>query len=122
MFTRFTSPERHAEDVAAGVETPVVAGSANLPGTAFDPTGTTGFLFAGLYNFCIGSTPTQIAARNAQALCGVRGTQFGASPRVPSFAGVNVDGNPNNDLLPFDPKAFVDALFGEPGGPQAPTG
>jgi len=82
------------------------AGTANLPGTAFDPTGTTGFLFAGLYNFCIGSTPTQIAARNAQALCGVRGTQFSPGLRVPSFAGVNVDGNPNNDLLPFD-RRFV---------------
>jgi outer membrane receptor protein involved in Fe transport len=78
------------------------AGTTNLPGTAFDPTGTTGFLFAGLYNFCIGSTPTQIAARNAQALCGVRGTQFSSALRVPAFAGVNVDGNPNNDVLPFD--------------------
>ena len=35
------------------------------------------------------------------------------------FVGV---GEGINDLLPFDPKAFVDALFGEPGGPQAPTG
>ncbi|MES2303647.1 MAG: TonB-dependent receptor plug domain-containing protein, partial [Pseudomonadota bacterium] len=46
------------------------AGTTNLPGMAFDPTGTTGFLFAGLYNFCIGSTGAEIAARNAQALCG----------------------------------------------------
>jgi hypothetical protein len=34
------------------------AGTTNLPGTAFDPTGTTGFLFGGLYNFCIGATPS----------------------------------------------------------------
>lgn len=78
------------------------AGTANLPGTAFDPAGTTGFLFAGLYNFCIGATPTEIAARGAQALCGVRGTQFDTSLRVPSIASVNVDSNPQNNLLPFD--------------------
>ncbi|HEX7759315.1 MAG TPA: TonB-dependent receptor [Caulobacteraceae bacterium] len=78
------------------------AGASNLPGTAFDPTGTTGFLFAGLYNFCIGATSAQIAARNAQALCGVRGTQYDTSLHAPALASVNVDGNPNNDLLPYD--------------------
>ncbi|AAK24369.1 TonB-dependent receptor [Caulobacter vibrioides] len=78
------------------------AGTSNLPGTAFDPTGTTGFLFAGLYNFCIGATPAQIAARNAQALCGVRGTQYSPGLRVASLAGVNVDADPTNDRLPFD--------------------
>lgn len=78
------------------------AGTTNIPGTAFDPTGTTGFLFAGLYNFCIGSTSAQIAARNAQALCGTSGTQFNPQYRVPSYASVNVDGNPNNDRLPWD--------------------
>ncbi len=35
------------------------------------------------------------------------------------FVGV---GEGINDLLPFDPKAFVDALFGEPTEAQAPTG
>ncbi len=78
------------------------AGATNLPGTAFDPTGTTGFLFGGLYNFCIGANSAQIAARNAQALCGVRGTQYSPGLRVASLAGVNVDGNPSNDLLPYD--------------------
>ncbi|PTS86222.1 TonB-dependent receptor [Sphingomonas sp. HMWF008] len=78
------------------------AGTANLPGTAFDPTGTTGFNFAGLYNFCIGSTGAQIAARNAQALCGVSGTQFNPRFQLPSIASVNVDGNPANDRLPWD--------------------
>ena len=78
------------------------AGTTNLPGTGFDPTSTTGFLFAGLYNFCIGATPAEIAARNAQAMCGVRGTQFNTTLRQPPLASVNVDGNPNNDLLPFD--------------------
>jgi iron complex outermembrane receptor protein len=43
----------------------------NIPGTALDvATGTSGFLFAGLYNFCIGATSAEIAARNAGALCG----------------------------------------------------
>ncbi|KTF68943.1 MULTISPECIES: TonB-dependent receptor [unclassified Sphingomonas] len=83
------------------------AGTANLPGTAFDPTGTTGFLFAGLYNFCIGSTPAQIAARSAQALCGTSGTQFNPRFQVPSYASVNVDGNPANDRLPWDSRYLI---------------
>ena len=78
------------------------AGTTNLPGTAFDPTGTTGFLFAGLYNFCIGATSAQIAARNAGALCGVSGTQFNPQFQLPSYASANVDGNPANDRLPWD--------------------
>lgn len=78
------------------------AGTANLPGTGFDPTGTTGFNFAGLYNFCIGANAAQIAARGAQALCGTSGTQFNPRFQVPSYAGVNVDGNPANNRLPWD--------------------
>lgn len=83
------------------------AGTTNLPGTAFDPTGTTGSLFAGLYNFCIGSTGAQIAARNASALCGVSGTQFNPQFQVPSYASVNVDGNPANDRLPWDGRYLI---------------
>jgi outer membrane receptor protein involved in Fe transport len=83
------------------------AGTANLPGTAFDPTGTTGFLFAGVYNFCIGSTAAQIAARNAQALCGAGGTQYNARYLLPSIASVNVDGNPANDRLPWDSRYVI---------------
>ncbi|MEC3909204.1 TonB-dependent receptor [Sphingobium sp. CR2-8] len=83
------------------------AGTTNLPGTAFDPTGTTGFLFAGLYNFCIGSTGAQIAARNAQALCGVSGTQFNPQFQLPSYASVNVDGNPSNNRLPWDGRYLI---------------
>ncbi len=77
------------------------AGTANLPGTAFSPANT-GFLFGGLYNFCIGSTPAQIAARNAQALCGARGTQFLPNRRLTSFASVNVDADPTNNRIPWD--------------------
>ena len=83
------------------------AGTANLPATAFDPTGTTGFLFAGLYNFCIGSTTAQIAARNAQALCGVGGTQINPRFQLPAIASVNVDGNPANDRLPWDSRYLL---------------
>jgi iron complex outermembrane recepter protein len=78
------------------------AGTTNLPGTAFDPTGLTGFTFAGLYNFCISSTPAQIAARGATGLCAQRGTQYHPELVLPGFGSVNVDGNPNNDLLPYD--------------------
>ena len=78
------------------------AGTTNLPGTAFDPTGQTGFTFAGLYNFCINATPAQIAARGATGLCSQRGTQYRPELILPGFGSVNVDGNPNNDLLPFD--------------------
>jgi outer membrane receptor protein involved in Fe transport len=75
----------------------------NIPGTALDVvTGSSGFLFAGLYNFCIGATPGEIAARNAQNLCGVRGTPLNASLMLPPLAGVNVDGDPFNDRLPYD--------------------
>lgn len=83
------------------------AGTANLPGTAFDPTGTTGFLFAGLYNFCIGSTPAQIAARNAQALCGVSGTQYNPRYQLASYSSVNVDSDPTNNRLPWDNRYLI---------------
>jgi len=83
------------------------AGTTNLPGTALDPTGTTGFNFAGLYNFCIGSTSAQIAARSAQALCGVSGTQYNPQFKLPGIASVNVDGNPANDRLPWDSRFLI---------------
>jgi len=78
------------------------AGTTNLPGTAFDPTGLTGFTFAGLYNFCIASTPAQIASRGATGLCAQRGTQNNPQWVLPGFGSVNADGNPSNDVLPFD--------------------
>ncbi len=78
------------------------AGSFVLPGTAFDPTGMTGSLFSGLYNFCIGSTTAEISARGAQALCGVRGTQFLPDRRLSPLASVNVDADPSNDRIPWD--------------------
>jgi iron complex outermembrane receptor protein len=75
----------------------------NIPGTALDVvTGSSGFLFAGLYNFCIGANATQIAARNAQNLCGPRGTPLNPQTLIGGLAGVNVDTNPDNNRLPYD--------------------
>jgi len=81
----------------------------NIPGTALDVvTGGSGFLFAGLYNFCIGATPAEIAARNAGNLCGPRGTPLFPSEILPGLGSVNVDGDPTNDRLPYDDR-FITA-------------
>lgn len=76
----------------------------NIPGTAFDPnpTNPSGFLFAGLYNFCINATPQDIAARNAQNLCGPRGTSLNPTLLLEGLGSVNVDDNPFNNRLPYD--------------------
>jgi len=74
----------------------------NIPGTALDvTTGSSGFLFAGLYNFCIGATSAEIAARNAQNLCGPRSSVDGYNT-LPGLGSVNVDGDPTNNRLPYD--------------------
>lgn len=71
--------------------------------TALDViTGTSGFNFAGLYNFCIGATPGEIAARSAGNLCGARGTPLNPGSVLPGLGSVNVDGDPTNDRLPWD--------------------
>ncbi len=75
-----------------------------IPGTALNPGPASthnGWLFAGLYNFCIGATADQIAARNATNLCGPRSTTSGYLT-LPGLASRNVDGDPTNDLLPYD--------------------
>lgn len=74
----------------------------NIPGTAFDPTGQTGFQFGGLYNFCISSTSSQIAARNAQNICGPRNTPINPNEILGALGSVNVDSNAGNDRLPYD--------------------
>lgn len=74
-----------------------------LPGTGINPVAPTGgVLFAGLYNFCIGSTPAEIAARGASAICGARGTSAFPAGLLAPLAAVNVDGDPFNDRLPWD--------------------
>jgi iron complex outermembrane recepter protein len=57
--------------------------------TALDVvTGSSGFLFAGLYNFCISATAAQIAARNAGNLCGPRsGLSFNSLPGLAGASG-----------------------------------
>jgi outer membrane receptor protein involved in Fe transport len=79
----------------------------NIPGTALDVvTGTSGFLFGGLYNFCINASPADLAARNAALLCGGRASVagFDTLPPLadPVLGGVNAPGNPAPDLLPID--------------------
>lgn len=65
-------------------------------------TGSSGFLFGGLYNFCIGATSAQIAARNAQALCGPRTSVTGYNT-LPALAGTGIAGPNNpNPALPYD--------------------
>ncbi len=80
----------------------------NIPTTAFDPTASTGFLFAGLYNFCIGATGAEIAARNAQNLCGPRGTSLNPSLLLAPLGSANVDANAFNNRLSFDNRFLSD--------------
>jgi iron complex outermembrane recepter protein len=72
--------------------------------------GTAGGLFANLYNLCIGTSVADLTAIGFLNMCSSSGTQFPSRYRNQSFpvnrlytlAGVNADGNPNNDLLPWD--------------------
>lgn len=74
-----------------------------FPGTGINPVAPVGgVLFGGLYNFCINNNPAQIAARGATAICGARGTSANPGGLLAPLAGVNVDGNPLNDRLPWD--------------------
>ena len=68
-------------------------------------TGSSGFLFAGLYNFCIGASAAQIAARNAANLCGPRTSNLGYNT-LPGLAGLGLTGGPNAPVLPYD-KRFI---------------
>lgn len=74
-----------------------------LPGTGINPENpVNGVLYGGLYNLCINSTPADIAARGATAICGARGTSVNPGGLLAPLAGVNADGNPNNDRLAWD--------------------
>jgi outer membrane receptor protein involved in Fe transport len=75
--------------------------------TALDvATGSSGFLFLGLYNFCINATAAEIASRNAANLCGPRATLAGPNTSVPLadpvLGGANQPGNPAPNLIPYD--------------------
>lgn len=103
----YTNIDQHSTANTVLAVTPIpgpFAGVAanNIPGTALDVvTGSSGFLFAGLYNFCIGATASEIAARNATNLCGPRSSVDGYQT-LPGLASRNVDGDPFNNLLPYD--------------------
>lgn len=72
--------------------------------------GDPGGLFANLYNLCIGTTVADLTDAGLINMCNSSGTQLPSRYRNETFpvnrlytlAGVNVDGNPNNDLLPWD--------------------
>lgn len=76
-------------------------GAPAIPGTALTPSA--GLNFAGVYNFCIGATQAEILARNAQSLCNnPRGNELLPAEQASPLGSVNVDTNPNNDLLVWD--------------------
>lgn len=57
---------------------------------------------AGLYNFCIGTPTDIIGFAGLEAVCGAGGTPLNPGSRQPPLAGLNFDGDPSNDRLPFD--------------------
>jgi iron complex outermembrane receptor protein len=84
-----------------GPGAPAVPFSALTPGA--------GMNFAGLYNFCIGSTPQAIAARNLQGICNSpRGNELLPAEQDSPLGSVNVDGDPFNDKLIWDDRWIND--------------
>ncbi|MDP3676817.1 MAG: TonB-dependent receptor [Novosphingobium sp.] len=72
--------------------------------------GNPGGLFGNLYNLCIGTSVADLTAIGLINMCNSSGTQLPSRHRNQTFAvnrlytlaGVNVDANPNNNLLPWD--------------------
>jgi iron complex outermembrane receptor protein len=72
--------------------------------------GDPGGLFGNLYNLCIGTDVATLTSIGFLNMCNSSGTQFPSRHREQTFAvnrlytlaGVNVDANPNNNLLPWD--------------------
>ena len=72
--------------------------------------GDPGGLFGNLYNLCIGTSIADLTAIGLINMCNSSGTQLPSRHRSQTFAvnrlytlaGVNVDSNPNNNLLPWD--------------------
>jgi iron complex outermembrane recepter protein len=72
--------------------------------------GDPGGLFANIYNTCISTSIADLTTFGLLNACNTSGTQFPSRHRNQTFpvnrlttlAGVNVDGNPSNDLLPYD--------------------
>ncbi|MEY4761860.1 MAG: hypothetical protein RLZZ200_1716, partial [Pseudomonadota bacterium] len=78
----------------------------NVPGT-----------FANLYNACIGLPTATLQAAGILNACSSSGTQYPSvrrnviTPvaRLYGLAGVNADGNPNNDVLPYDSRFLTNS-------------
>jgi iron complex outermembrane recepter protein len=72
--------------------------------------GDPGGLFGNLYNLCIGTSVADLTTMGLINMCNSSGTQLPSRHRGETFpvnrlytlAGVNVDANPNNNLLPWD--------------------
>jgi len=102
-YTRQNSSGQNSSLIGVSFPPGPFAPTNPLPGTGINPIAPSGgVLFAGLYNFCINSSPVDIAARGATAICGARGTSANPGLILAPLAGVNVDGNPNNNRLPWD--------------------
>lgn len=77
-----------------------------------------GGLFANLYNTCIGTSVADLTTIGLINVCSSSGTQLPSRRRdqtfpvnrLPGFAGVNVDANPNNNLLPYDSRFITDDI------------
>jgi iron complex outermembrane recepter protein len=80
--------------------------------------GDPGGLFGNLYNLCIGTSVADLTTIGLINMCNSSGTQFPSVHRDETFpvnrlytlAGVNVDANPNNDLLPWDNRFITSDL------------
>jgi len=102
-YTRQNSPAQNSSLIGVSFPPGPFAPTNPLPGTGINPVAPAGgVLYGGLYNFCVNSTPGDIAARGATAICGARGTSVNPGGLLAPLAGVNVDGNPNNDRVTWD--------------------
>jgi iron complex outermembrane recepter protein len=80
--------------------------------------GDPGGLFGNLYNLCISTSVADLTAIGFINMCNSSGTQLPSRYRNQTFpvnrlytlAGVNVDANPNNNLLPWDNRFITNNL------------
>ncbi len=80
--------------------------------------GNPGGLFGNLYNLCISTPVATLTAIGLINMCNSSGTQLPSVRRNETFpvnrlytlAGVNADGNPNNDLLPWDKRFITNSI------------
>lgn len=63
-----------------------------------------------LYNLCIGLPAGDLAAAGLTTLCGSRGTPLNPGQLLGGIGSANVDGDPNNDRLPYDDRFVTDSI------------